>query len=95
MLNDKWRNDAACDEWEVNQFFDKYEEDLELRPQIDEYCNDCPVMRQCFAAGVGNKEYGVWGGVYLEKGKVSREFNRHKTKADWAETWQNLTMDKE
>ena len=52
-------------------------------------------MRQCFAAGVGNKEYGVWGGVYLEKGKVSREFNRHKTKADWAETWQNLTMDKE
>ncbi len=36
----------------------------------------------------------VWGGVYLEDGKVSREFNNHKTKADWADTWQVLTMDK-
>jgi hypothetical protein len=54
----------------------------------------CPLARKCFANGVSGKEWGVWGGVYLEDGKVSREFNNHKTKADWADTWQVLTMDK-
>lgn len=92
---DEWKNDAACSEWDVNFFFDKYEEDLELRPAIDEYCRDCPVMKMCFAVGISNKEYGVWGGVYLEKGKISKEFNSHKSKQEWAETWQTLTMDKE
>jgi hypothetical protein len=52
-------------------------------------------MRQCFAVGVSTKQVGVWGGVYLDKGKVSREFNRHKTKDDWAKTWSDLTIDKE
>jgi hypothetical protein len=44
--------------------------------------------------GVSQKEWGVWGGVYLEGGKISREFNRHKTKAKWGETWKYLTMEK-
>jgi hypothetical protein len=55
----------------------------------------CPVAKICFAVGVSSKEYGVWGGVYLDAGKISREFNRHKTKADWANTWQNLTIEQE
>ncbi len=92
---DEWKDDAACQDWDVNIFFDKYEEDVELRPAVDEYCRDCPVMKMCFAVGVSNKEYGVWGGVYLEKGKISKEFNSHKSKKDWAETWQTLTNDKE
>lgn len=92
---DEWKNDAACEGWDVNIFFDKYEEDLELRPAVDEYCQDCPVARMCFASGITNKEYGVWGGVYLEKGKISKEFNSHKTKQDWAKTWEILTTDKE
>lgn len=92
---DEWKLEAACLEWDVNFFFDKYEEEVELRPAIDEYCMDCPVARMCFAVGVSQKEYGVWGGVYLEKGKISREFNNHKTKVDWTKTWQTLTTDKE
>lgn len=92
---DEWKDDAACKDWDVNLFFDKYEEDTELRPAIDEYCADCPVARMCFAVGVSQKEYGVWGGVYLEKGKVSREYNNHKTRKNWIETWQYLTTDKE
>lgn len=92
---DEWKDDAACQDWDVNFFFDKYEEDLELRPAIDEYCRDCPVMKMCFAVGVSSKEYGVWGGVYLEKGKISKEFNNHKSKKNWTETWQTLTNDKE
>jgi hypothetical protein len=92
---DEWKNEAACEGWDVNIFFDKYEEDPELRPAVDEYCQDCPVARMCFASGVSNKEYGVWGGVYLEKGKISKEFNSHKTKQDWGKTWETLTTDKE
>ena len=92
---DEWKDDAACQDWDVNIFFDKYEEDLELRPAVDEYCRDCPVMKMCFAVGVSNKEYGVWGGGYLEKGKISKGFNSNKSKKDWADTWQTLTTDKE
>jgi hypothetical protein len=32
--------------------------------------------------------------VFLELGNISREFNKHKTKQDWANTWQALTMEK-
>ena len=53
----------------------------------------CPVARQCFAVGVSQKEWGVWGGIYLENGKISREFNKHRTKQDWAAKWQELTTD--
>lgn len=49
----------------------------------------------CFANGVSGKEWGVWGGVYLEGGEISREFNKHKNKKDWSETWQSLTMEKQ
>lgn len=91
---DDWKKDAACKNWDGELFFDKYEEDLELRPEIDEFCSNCPLARMCFAVGISEKAYGVWGGVYLEKGKISREFNNHKSKEDWAETWKYLTMDK-
>lgn len=96
MPNDKnWRDSAKCIDWDTNLFFDKYEEDIELRKDVDDFCSTCPVMRQCFAVGVSTKQVGVWGGVYLDKGKISREFNRHKTKEDWANTWSDLTIDKE
>ena len=95
MRNDEWKDDAKCLGWDVNLFYDKYEEDEELRPAIDEFCSECPLMRQCFAVGITDKGWGVWGGVYLENGKISREFNRHKTKQDWAKTYIDLTMDKE
>lgn len=75
--------------------FEGYEENPDLRKQIDSMCGACPVRKECFAVGVSQKEWGVWGGVYIENGKISREFNNHKTKKDWAITWQNLTMDTE
>jgi hypothetical protein len=74
-------------------FFDYYEENTPIRPAIDKLCSDCPVARQCFAVGVSQKEWGVWGGVYLEGGKISREFNNHKNKKTWSETWKYLTVD--
>lgn len=95
MDKHEWKEDAACLDLDRELFFDKYEEDLELRPKIDILCSNCPVLRQCFAVGISQKEWGVWGGIYVENGKISREFNRHRTKQDWADTWQNLTMDSE
>lgn len=94
MQSHKWKERAACKDYDWNLFFDKYEENINLRPAIDNLCSECPVARQCFAVGISQKEWGVWGGVYLEGGKISREFNRHRDKAKWAETWKYLTMDK-
>lgn len=94
MDKNSWKDQASCKDYDVNLFFDKYEENITLRPAIDSICADCPIAKQCFAVGVSQKEWGVWGGVYIENGKISREFNRHRTKQDWGKTWQYLTMDK-
>lgn len=93
MENEDWKRSASCLNYETNLFFDEYEEKENLRPAIDKICSECPVARQCFAVGVSQKEWGVWGGIYLEAGKINREFNRHRSKQEWAETWQYLTMD--
>jgi hypothetical protein len=93
MQSQEWKDNASCKDYDVNLFFDTYEENLDLRPAIDKLCSECPIARQCFAVGISQKEWGVWGGVYLEGGKISREFNRHKTKVKWGETWKYLTMD--
>ena len=94
MKQHLWKDKAACLGLDTNIFFDKYEEDVNTRPIVDSICQRCPVSKVCFANGVSGKEYGVWGGVFLELGNISREFNKHKTKQDWANTWQALTMER-
>jgi len=89
----KWKDQASCLDYDTNLFFDKYEEEELLRPAIDSVCFNCSVMKTCFAVGVSSKEYGVWGGIYLEEGTVSKEFNSHKSESDWGNTWRRLTMD--
>jgi hypothetical protein len=92
MGKHEWKDEALCLEYDTNLFFDKYEEDELLRPAIDQLCSECPIKRSCFAVGVTGKEWGVWGGVYLENGQISREFNNHRKKPDWWKTWTSLTM---
>jgi hypothetical protein len=94
MKQHLWKDEAACLGLDTNIFFDKYEDNVDIRPIVDSMCQRCPVSKTCFAVGVSGKEYGVWGGVFLEIGNISREFNKHKTKQDWANTWQALTMEK-
>jgi hypothetical protein len=94
MKQHVWKDDALCLGLDNGLFFDTYEEDVDVRPIIDSLCSRCPVSKKCFAVGVSAKEWGIWGGVYLESGEISREFNNHRTKLGWAETWQSLTMDK-
>lgn len=93
MDRNRWKEKASCLNYDVNIFFDKYEEDEILRPAVEKICSDCPVMRECFANGISGREWGVWGGVYLENGKVSREFGRHRSKSDWGAVWKGLTTD--
>ena len=94
MKRHLWKDDSACIEFDTNLFFDKYEEDESIRNGIDAVCQNCPVRRTCFAVGISGKEWGVWGGIYLESGEISREFNKQKSKLDWGNTWQSLTTEK-
>ena len=93
MQDNSWKEKALCLGEDTDDFFDTYEEDVESRSLIDNICAQCPVRKICFASGVSGKETGVWGGIYLEQGDISREFNRHKTKQDWGKTWQALTTE--
>lgn len=93
MSKHKWKEDAKCLDYDTNIFFDKYEEDELLRPAVDKLCMSCPVMKDCFSVGISQKEWGVWGGVYLEAGELSREFSSHKDKNSWGSLWQRLTME--
>lgn len=89
-----WSKDAKCLNLDTNLFFDKYEEDPEIRPAIDALCSKCPVRRECLMNAISRQEWGLWGGVFFEKGKISKEFNNHKGKSEWFDVWESLTMDK-
>ncbi len=91
----RWKDKAECLGMDTNIFFEKYEEDGHLAKSIDRICQRCPVNKQCFAWGVSNKEWGVWGGIYLKDGKIDKEFNIHKTKEEWFNTWESLTIEVE
>ena len=93
MKQHLWKDEAFCLGMENNLFFDKYEDLEESSKDVDALCKQCQVKKICFANGISGKEWGVWGGVYLEGGEISREFNKHKTKQDWSLTWQSLTME--
>ena len=93
MKQHLWKDDASCLGLNTNFYFEEYEDNIELRSGIDKICMSCPVRKVCFANGVSGKEWGLWGGVYLEGGEVSKEFNRHKSKQDWSNIWQALTME--
>lgn len=88
-----WKDLAVCHGQDTNIFFDVYEDNEHVRSAIDTKCMSCPVNRRCFAEGVSGEEWGVWGGVYLEEGEISREYNSHKTPDDWQRVWQSLTME--
>lgn len=89
----KFSEDRSCLNMDTNLFFEKYEEDPIVAEGVDTLCSQCPAQRQCLAYAVSNQEWGVWGGVYLESGEISKEFNKHKTKKDWSSIWQALTME--
>lgn len=93
MKQHLWKDEGSCLGLNTNFYFEEYEDNVELRSGIDKICMSCPVRKICFANGVSGKEWGLWGGIYLEGGEISREFNKHKSKQDWSNIWQALTME--
>ena len=93
MLDHEWIVKAKCRSMDRELFFDKYEEDQDLAKVVDNICLTCPVISDCFTHGTTNEEWGVWGGIYLENGEISREFSKHRTKEKWGEMWRSLTME--
>ena len=90
----KFNEHRSCLNMDTNLFFEKYEEDSIVAESVDTLCSQCPAQRQCLAYAVSNQEWGVWGGVYLESGKISKEFNKHKNNDTWFKIWSGATMDK-
>lgn len=93
MQQHLWKDNALCLGSDTNIFFEQYEDNEESREAIDSLCQSCPVQKTCFAVGVSGKEWGVWGGIYLENGEISREFSKHRSKEKWGEMWKTLTME--
>jgi hypothetical protein len=89
-----WRDFGSCvGDTDPEAWFDTYENNKSIRPAVDHTCMECPVQRTCFAYGVSHKQWGVWGGVYLIEGDPSMEFSDHRSKSDWADLWESLTME--
>lgn len=82
-----WQQLAACrgitTSPETDFFFDKYESDPVVAEQVDQMCLHCPVAIECFMAGKSGKEFGVWGGVYMDLGRPDKKYNAHKTPEIW------------
>lgn len=68
-----WTTRAACDGLDTEKFFDKYLQDEGVAIEVGLICGVCPVKRQCLNAGMDTKSTGIWGGHWLQGGKVIRQ----------------------
>lgn len=78
-----WNHLAACAGIDTNLFYDKYENDISIAKNVDEMCLACPVISICYEAGINNNEDGVWGGIYLNAGRLDKSRNAHKNQEVW------------
>ena len=68
---DDWMDRGSCvgvDDPE--RYFDKYLKDPEIALQVQKICVLCPVRKECYNYGLQLKCTGVWGGVWLQTGRV-------------------------
>lgn len=85
-----WEDLAACQNMPLNYFYERYEEDTVHARNADALCFSCPVQRECLKTGVENKEWGLWGGVFLNNGVVDVNRNEHKSEEDWERVRQGI-----
>lgn len=92
-----WQKLALCNDdeqqIEVSLFFEQYEESESVARMVDEMCLSCPVMAICLKEGHDNAEWGVWGGIYMVRGKSNAARNAHKTKKTWDRIKERLIED--
>lgn len=78
-----WLSEALCAGTDTELYFDRYENHPNIAKEIDRQCLSCPVMKECFDHGVKTESYGVWGGIFLNEGKLDNVRNSHKTQEVW------------
>ena len=78
-----WVSEALCAGTDTEKYFDKYELDEDCAKEVDRMCMSCPVIKECFEEGVKTESYGVWGGVFLNEGRLDNVRNSHKTNSVW------------
>jgi hypothetical protein len=78
-----WIDEALCAGTDTEMYFDKYESNQEMASEVDRMCLSCPVIKECFDEGVRSESYGVWGGIFLNEGKLDNVRNSHKTEVVW------------
>lgn len=86
MLEDdnvEWYHLGLCQGMQTNWFYDDYEADPVFAQTMDNNCLACPVRNMCLREGIENGEYGLWGGVFLNNGKMDKARNSHKTEGIW------------
>ena len=70
-LDVTWHDHALC--WDTDQDFFTHvpKEQAKL---IELYCDDCPVIVECFEAEANNPERigGIWGGVHFKIGRGAK-----------------------
>jgi hypothetical protein len=86
----EWYHLAICQGMKTNWFYDDYEADPVFAKTMDDICLSCPVRKMCLREGVENREDGLWGGVFLDKGKTDKAKNAHKTEEVWDEIRENI-----
>ncbi len=86
----EWQDLALCPGQPVWRFYEGYETNARTAKLTDQMCLSCPVRKQCLQTGIENGLWGVWGGVFLENGKMSEAKNAHKTEDVWASIREGL-----
>jgi hypothetical protein len=74
----EWYHIGICRGMQTNWFYVDYENDPIFAKVMDSICASCPVQAMCLREGMENKEYGLWGGVFLNNGKPDLAKNAHK-----------------
>lgn len=92
MLDDntRWYHLSLCKNMPLNWFYDEYESDPVMAETMDKTCMVCPVRKQCLREGVEQKNFGLWGGVFLNNGQPDKRANAHKTDDIWGEIRESL-----
>lgn len=76
LEDNRWIDKAHCANNNVSTvtFFEKYEKgDVKTKEKIVAMCESvCPVTEQCLSYGMDTKSTGLFGGHYIENGRIVR-----------------------
>jgi hypothetical protein len=72
-MNTSWMDSALCNGMPLHYFFDGYLESEEVAINVKSICDACKVRVPCQNYGVRTKSTGVWGGRWLQNGKIIKD----------------------